>query len=236
MSVALTEAPPETTAPPEVAARYRVSVKEFDRMVDGGVFHPEARVELVDGELVKMSPIGVGHAQLVRELHRLLGRQLEGRAVVSVQCPLQCGDASQPQPDIALVRWPPDHYADRHPNAGDALLLVEVADSSLQYDLNVKVPLYASVGVPEVWLVDLPNGEVRVFTDLEEDVYVEHSLWKAEEVLRPVDLLDVEISLADLRLERFQVRANGPVTDQGSQGLGASTSSRVSRSVAPGSR
>jgi Uma2 family endonuclease len=181
-----------------------VTVEEFGRMVDAGAFEPDARVELVDGELVAMSPIGVGHAHVVSELARLLGPPLQDRAVIRVQCPLQCGDVSQPQPDIAVLRWPPDTYSVRHPNADDALLVVEVADSSLRYDENVKVPLYASAGVREVWLADLPNRRIHVFTDPEKGVYTRRSVRRVDDVLRLVEFPEVKIVLADLRLDRVR--------------------------------
>lgn len=189
-------------APPDAPHFYRLSVREFDRMVEAGAFRLDARVELVNGELVEMSPIGVGHAYVVRELDRVLGRQLEGRAVVSVQSPLLCSDVSQPQPDLAIVRWPADRYLDRHPNAEDVLLVVEVADSSLRYDEHEKVPMYARAGVPEVWLVDMPHHRVHVFTDPVADGYGQRAARTSKDILNPAAFPDVEIVVSDLYLGR----------------------------------
>lgn len=130
-------------------------------MGQAGLFDEDARVELVDGEITKMSPIGDRHALCVMRLERLLG-PLADRAVLSVQNPVVLDDRSEPQPDVTLLRPPLERYSS-HPRPEDVLLLIEVADTTLAYDRDRKVPLYARAGVGETWLVDLGAGEILVF-------------------------------------------------------------------------
>ncbi|MFN4233130.1 Uma2 family endonuclease, partial [Thermus sp.] len=134
--------------------RYPFSLEDFHRLAEAGILPEDARVELVEGEIVTMSPIGKKHAYVLNTLVDLLS-PLRGRAVLSVQNPLVLGPATEVYPDLALLRPPRTRYRDRLPEGGDVLLLVEVAETSLDYDLNVKTPLYAKAGVPEVWVVDL---------------------------------------------------------------------------------
>ena len=132
-------------------------------MVEAGVFPEDLRLELVEGDLVEMSPIGPKHAAIVRRLTtRFAPLATRGEALLSVQNPLVVG-SSELYPDLALLRPDLESYASRHPQGQDALLVVEVADTSLRYDLQVKPPLYAQAGVPEVWVVDLVREKVHVF-------------------------------------------------------------------------
>jgi Uma2 family endonuclease len=141
---------------------YRFTVKGYHRMTEADVFKPDDRVELVDGEVVKMSRIGTRHSACVSRLSHLILPWIGRGAVVRIQLPIQIGDFSEPQPDVALVRWRDDFYADHHPMPPDIHLVVEVADTSLRHDLLRKAPLYIAGGVPEVWVVDLVAEVVHV--------------------------------------------------------------------------
>jgi Uma2 family endonuclease len=129
------------------------------------VFAEGARLELIEGEIVEMAPIGSRHAGAVKILNQIFGRLAGDRAIVSVQDPLIIGERSVPQPDLALLKPRADSYSGAHPTAADVLLVVEVADTTLAFDLGTKVPLYARFGVPEVWVIDLQERAVRVFRD-----------------------------------------------------------------------
>lgn len=142
--------------------RRRFTVDEYHRMAETGVLREDDRVELIDGEVVVMSPIGTLHAACVDRLNELLIFALARRATVRVQNPVRLDDHSEPQPDLVVARRAEDFYASRCPGPGDTLLTIEVGDSSARFDRNVKAPLYARSGVPEVWLVDLGAGEVQV--------------------------------------------------------------------------
>jgi len=134
-------------------------------MGEGGVFAPEARLELIEGEILEMAPIGSPHAGTVRILNRLLIRAAGDDAIVSVQSPLVVGERSVPEPDLALMKPRADSYTRSHPSAPDVLLVIEVVDTMLAFDLGTKIPLYARAGVVEAWVVDLQERVVRVFRD-----------------------------------------------------------------------
>ncbi len=136
--------------------RHRFSVEDFHRMVEAGILSEDDRVELLEGEVVELSPVGKRHAYAVNALVDLLS-PLRERAVLSVQNPLRLRGNTEVYPDLALLMPPRSRYRDRLPEGEDALLVIEVAESSLDYDLKVKLPLYAKAGVPEVWVVDLEN-------------------------------------------------------------------------------
>ena len=145
--------------------RYRFNVEEFARMGEAGVFTEDDRVELIDGEVLEMSPIGSPHAGTVNRLTELLVTRLAGRANVIVQNPLRLDRHTEPQPDLVVARRRKDFYADRHPEPADVLLVIEVADSSLRYDRTEKAPRYGRAGIPETWLVDVQAGTVTVYAD-----------------------------------------------------------------------
>lgn len=142
--------------------RHRFTVDEYHRMGQAGIFGEDDRVELIDGEIVEMTPIGSRHAACVDRLTRIFVQHLGPRAIVRVQGPIRLGEHSEPQPDLALLRPRGDFYAEAHPEAGDVLLVVEVAETSGPIDRGVKLPLYARAGIPEVWLVDLAGGAIEV--------------------------------------------------------------------------
>lgn len=142
--------------------RRAFTVEEYCRMAEAGILGQDDRVELIDGEIVEMTPIGDRHAVCVRRLDAILQARVAGRAVVSVQSPVRLSERSEPQPDIALLRFRADFYP-RHPGPADVLLLIEVAEASLEIDRAVKAPVYARAGIPEVWLVDLAGEAVEVF-------------------------------------------------------------------------
>jgi Uma2 family endonuclease len=139
------------------------TVAEYERMVQVGILAEDDRLELINGEILEMSPIGSRHAACVRRLQQLFTRQVGDRALVDVQNPLLLNDRSEPLPDVMLLKPQPDFYAAGHPRPDDVLLVIEVADTSLAYDRDIKVPTYASSGIPEVWVVDLTSVTVWVY-------------------------------------------------------------------------
>jgi len=153
--------------------RREFSVADFHLMGEAGLFAPGERVELIEGEVVKMSPIGSRHAACVNRLNAFFNRAASGWAVVAVQNPVLIDDSSELEPDVALLRPREDFYAARHPKPADVLLLVEVADTSVEYDRGRKVPLYARAGIAEVWLVDLNADVVEIYARPEGETYRE---------------------------------------------------------------
>lgn len=137
-------------------ARHKLTVHEYHQMADAGIFNEDSRIELIDGDLIDMSPLGQGHAAVVNRLTRALVMAYGDRAIVSIQNPVRLSLVSEPQPDVAILRCRDDFYdTGEPPGPADVLLLIEVADSSLRFDKTVKLPLYARAGIGEVWIVDL---------------------------------------------------------------------------------
>ena len=149
----------------------RFTVEQYDRMIEAGVFPPEYRAELIEGEIIEMSPVGTRHAACVDALAELLRERL-GRSVnIRVQNPIQLNDYSEPEPDVAVLKRREDFYRHAHPTPADALLLVEVSETTLDYDRKRKLPLYARAGVPEVWIVNLTDERIETYADPSGDVY-----------------------------------------------------------------
>jgi len=143
--------------------KHRLTVDDYYRMAEAGVLAPDARVELIEGEIVDMPPIGSWHAGTVSHLLKLLGAAIGDAAVLTVQSPVRLSNISEPQPDLMLLRPREDSYRKSHPTARDVLLLIEVSDSTVRYDRDIKIPLYASYGVLESWMVDLDQQELRCY-------------------------------------------------------------------------
>lgn len=141
--------------------KHRITVDAYHRMGEAGILAPEARVELIEGEIIDMAPIGSRHAAVVDRLNRIIVATVGEKAIVRVQGPVRLGELSEPEPDIALLKPRADYYRDALPGAADVLLLIEVAESTQRYDRRIKVPLYARHGVPEVWVIDLENALVH---------------------------------------------------------------------------
>ncbi len=142
---------------------HRFTVAEYYAMAEAGILHEDDRVELLAGEVVQMVPIGSRHNAVVDRLNQLLVSQAGGNTIVRTQGSIRLDDHSEPQPDVTLLRPRPDFYANAHPGPGDVLLIVEVMQSSADYDRSVKIPVYARAGIPEVWLIDLDADTVEVF-------------------------------------------------------------------------
>jgi Uma2 family endonuclease len=143
--------------------RHRITVDEYYRMAEVGLLAQDARVELIEGEIIDRAPIGSRHGAAVDRLNGLLQRAVGDRATVRVQGSIRLDKSSEPQPDVALLKPRTDFYAAQHPTALDTLLIIEVSDTTFRYDRQVKVPLYARHGVPEVWIVDLKDRRVHFF-------------------------------------------------------------------------
>ena len=138
------------------------TVREYHRMGEAGILREDDRTELIDGEIFRMPPIGSPHAACVDRLTALTTRALGPRVIVRVQNPIVIGRHSEPQPDLVLLRPRDDFYAARHPGPDDVLWLIEVADTSGQFDRMTKFPLYARGGIREAWVVDLRRQIVEV--------------------------------------------------------------------------
>ncbi|TXF11398.1 Uma2 family endonuclease [Pelomicrobium methylotrophicum] len=178
--------------------RHRLTVDEYHRMGEVGLLAPEARVELIEGEIIDRARIGSRHAGTIARLIHLLTAVVGDRAIVYSQSPLRLDEHSEPQPDLALLKPRRDFYTSRHPTASDTLLVVEVSDVTLRYDRQVKVPLYARHGVPEVWIVDLENALTHYFRSPAGETYAHISATERPGLAPIVALPGVAVDLSGL--------------------------------------
>jgi Uma2 family endonuclease len=154
-------------------ARRLFTVDEYHRMAESGILDEDDRVELIGGEIIRMSPTGSRHAASVSRLNRIFNKRLGNEAIVRVQDPILLSDLTEPEPDVALLRPREDFYSGGHPRPEDVLLVVEVAETSLSIDRNAKVPLYALSGIPDAWVVDLAGASITTYSRPEGGTYRE---------------------------------------------------------------
>ena len=181
----------------------RITVAEYERMIEEGLLTEDDRVELLEGVIVEMSPIGVPHATAVNNLNRFFARHAPDDVIVSVQNPTRLSDFSQPQPDLLLYRPVAGRNARHHPLPAETLLLVEVSDSTLAYDRDEKVPSYAAAGVTEVWIVDIEGRRLLRYREPADGIYGVQESLVASQSLAPTALPALTISSA------VRVRNNG---------------------------
>ena len=178
--------------------RHRITVHDYHRMAEVGVLAPDARVELIEGEIIDMAPIGNDHQSVVDQLTRMLVRAVGDDAIVRVQGSIRLSQWSEPEPDIVLLAPRPDFYRGEFALGTDALLVIEVSDTTLRYDRDVKVPLYARHGVPEVWIVDVQNDALLVYGDLRDGKYERHAALERPAGAAVTTLPGVTLDLASL--------------------------------------
>jgi len=185
---------PEVTAP----APRRITVDEFERMIAANVWPEDERIELIKGELIAMPPINARHAYAVDVLTQAFIRQLAGRVWVSGQNPVRLETGTRPQPDGMLLRPPANRYRAQLPEPADVLLVVEVSDTTLAYDRDVKMPLYAQAGLPEMWLVDLPGERLSVYRHPEAGTYTQLTTYKRGAEVAPEAFPEAVVSVSEV--------------------------------------
>ena len=190
-----TAVPAQTTAP----TRRRFTVEEYCAMADAGILGEEERVELLDGEILIMPPIRPPHEDGTTRLSSDLIHRLHGRAWVRVQNAVQLDDHGLPEPDIAIVRLRDDYHRER-PTPADVLLIIEVSDTSLEYDRELKLPRYAAAGIPEVWIANVPARHVEAFHDPVDGVYQSSRTVPADGRISPRAFPDVVLTVGDFLL------------------------------------
>jgi len=177
--------------------RHKLSLDDYHRLGEAGVLGEDSRVELFKGELIDLAPIGSMHAGIVAQLNRVLSRGV-AEGIVQVQNPVSIGDESELQPDLCVLRQRKDFYKHALPTGQDVLLLIEVSDTTLAYDRDHKVPLYAQGGVPEVWLVNIPETVVEVFASPTPQGYSQISVKGPGDVLSSDRLPGISIEVSTL--------------------------------------
>lgn len=178
--------------------RHKITVADYYRMGEAGIFHEDDRVELMEGDLIDMAPIGSKHASTVTRLERLLITEVGDSAVVSGQNPLKLSNLSVPQPDVMVLKLRPDDYFNALPEPADVLLLIEVADSSLNYDRNTKLPLYASGNIPEIWLIDLNARTLERYTQPRGESYAQFEIFNQLDKISPIFLPELKLELGQV--------------------------------------
>jgi Uma2 family endonuclease len=174
------------------------TVDEYYKMAEAGILTEDERVELIEGEIIQMSPIGYRHATCVTRTTTFFIRAFEWKAVVTSQNPLLLTEWTAPQPDITVLRPPFESYDTRLPKAPDVLMVVEVSDSSLRYDRDIKVPLFAAAGCPEVWIEDLQNDLIFVYRDPSGKAYKTTRTFHRGDTLSPIAFPDKTFAVDDL--------------------------------------
>lgn len=187
-----------TESDSDAVGRYQLKVDDFKKMINAGIFQEDDRIELIGGELITMSPIGEEHAWETRQLNHLFSRLVGDKALVDVQNPLILDEHNEPEPDIMLLRYREDFYKTVRPRPADVLLLIEVADTSLNYDKNTKIPLYAQHSIPEVWLVDLQHKTLEIYRQPSADGYRQILIPEHSERIAPEHLSEAEIDVSIL--------------------------------------
>jgi Uma2 family endonuclease len=178
--------------------RHRITIEEYHRMAEVGLLAPDARVELIDGEIIDMPRIGTRPAAVVDQLVKLLISAVGDRAIVRCQGPVQLGDISEPQPDLALLARREDFYEQRHPTASDTLLVIEVSEATLRYDRETKASLYARHGIPELWIFDTQGKQVCVFRKPVGPAYEEVSIVDRPTLMQIGTLPEISLDASSL--------------------------------------
>jgi len=181
-----------------VQTQHRFSVKDYYRMAETGVLRPDARVELLDGKIIDMSPIGSTHAGTVKRLIRIFTKLPTDRWVVSAQDPLQLDGHSEPEPDFMLLKPSPDDYTSRHPAPEDVFLLVEVSEASLDYDREEKIPAYGRAGISEVWIVNLRDQALEIYREPHFTGYGSKTILRAGDQTSPQAFPDATVTVTEL--------------------------------------
>jgi Uma2 family endonuclease len=183
---------------PTLLEPWRFTVDDYHRMAKAGILREDDRAELIDGEVVRMAPIGDKHAFCVIALTDEFTDRSSGRYVVSVQNPVRLSRHSELYPDLLLLRPPRARYATGSPGPDDVLLVIEVSDTTVSTDRRVKLPKYATAGIPEAWLVNLPRRTVEVRRNPHDGRYQQVTLYRSGERIAPLALPDVAVAVDDI--------------------------------------
>lgn len=181
---------------PLTIPRRTLTVDDYHKIGDAGILRPEDRVELIEGEMIEMAPIGARHFAMVNKLCALLVTAVGNDGIVSIQNPIVLPPRDEPQPDLAILRPRSDHYKNQLPGANDILLLIEVADTTLEYDRDAKIPTYAQHAISEVWLVNVQTNTLSIFLDPSPKGYRRLLTPQAGDHIAPLLLPGVTVSVA----------------------------------------
>jgi Uma2 family endonuclease len=177
---------------------HKFTTQQYHLMHEAGVFAEGDRLELINGEITKMSPIGRKHAACINRLVRSFTKKLGAQIVLSVQNSIRMDDNSQPQPDLAILKLRNDFYEEGLPTPSDILLIIEVSDSTITYDRDVKMPLYAAAGIPEMWLFDVNKKAIEGYSLPSPSGYKQMRRYEANDTLEMITFPDVIFNWEEL--------------------------------------
>ncbi len=177
---------------------HRFTVDEYHSLSETGILHEDDNVELIEGRIVDMVPIGSKHASCVNRIIELFADKLQKAAIVSSQNPIYLGEHSEPEPDIAVLKRKDDFYRNKHPSSQDIFLIIEIADASLEYDKFIKIPLYAKAGIQEVWLINLLENTIETYRSPSIDGYKIITRISPAETASPLSFPDIIIKAGEL--------------------------------------
>ncbi len=175
-----------------------LSVHDYHLMVEAGVLAPDERVELIAGQLYKMAAKGTAHSAAVTRIERVLKAGLGDRVLLRFQDPIELDDYSEPEPDIAVVKVDPLDYEEHHPTPSEVYLLIEVADSTLKRDRELKAPAYAQSGIQDYWILDVNQRQLYVFRSPTATGYANEFVLSESDVISPLTFLDCQIAVVEM--------------------------------------
>ncbi len=178
--------------------KHLTNLDEWKRLGEANIFPPGSRLELINGEIIEMAPIGSHHASHLKRLISIFSRFTQGTAIIAAQDPVQLGDLSEPEPDFMLLKPSSDFYYENHPTASDVLLLIEIADKSLKFDQNQKLRLYALHNIPEYWLLNVNDASVEVYRKPHNELYEEKTTLYSGDNIILSQLKNISINIADI--------------------------------------
>lgn len=178
---------------------HKFDVEQYQLMGKAGVFHPEIRLELIQGEIIPMTPIGLRHSITINRFNQFFVPNLNGKGIVSIQNPIRLPNYSEPQPDIVILQPRDDFYEGKFPEAEDVLLLIEVADSSLRYDQTTKLSLYAEYGILEYWIANLERNILEIYRQPRNKSYLKQTLIDSAVIpFAPIAFPEMTMTLRDI--------------------------------------
>ncbi len=178
---------------------HKFDVEQYQQMGKAGIFHPEARVELIEGEIIVMTPIGLMHSVTINRFNYSFSQQLGKGGIISIQNSIRLANYSEPQPDIVILKHRDDFYAGKFPQAEDVLLLIEVADSSLRYDQTTKLSLYAEYEILEYWIANLERSVLEIYREPQNKNYLKQTVIDSNAIaFSPIAFPEITMTLKDI--------------------------------------
>jgi Uma2 family endonuclease len=178
--------------------KYLFNIDQYYQMIEKGILTENDPIELIKGELVTMSPIGIKHAAFVNRLNRIFHEKLAHQVLVSVQNPIELDEKSAPEPDIILLKPSPDDYEKQKPQIEDILLIIEVSDTTLRYDRTIKIPLYSEAKIMESWIIDLQGESIEVYRYPHTEGYDQMQRYHLGETLSILAFPDISLTVNDI--------------------------------------